>query len=305
MVLGRRPQRTEVRSAAAAGDPVATAQPRHSSPDPQPLPTPRPRSRSSPPGGDQLIDGSVSRPMPTIAGSARPRSRAWRTALRHLDAGERIDGDAALRGPLAEERGWSSRMPHPDLPPISWASFCDRAAIRLFPRTNSARSVGSALLNRSSTPHRWPAGASLLRVPRGRWQQATDLGEFVEHYDVRQGPRKISPSGGRQPSARQARTAGRSRRRSHRAAPTPPSTNPIAGGRCWPYSPTGSFREPRPGGQLTGNGTPGTGCALGSMTWNQFLNSPSRHRRPNLRYSRATACTRSTMPTLRPSSTAR
>jgi hypothetical protein len=110
---------------------------------------------------------------------------AWSAALRHLESNERIDGDAALRGPLLEEAQLVIDDARPDMAPISWASFCDRASTRAFP-PNELRTIGQLGFAEPvlDTAPLLGRPAALLRVLRGRWGQAPDLCEFVERYDV-------------------------------------------------------------------------------------------------------------------------
>ena len=133
----------------------------------------------------RLIDLVESWPDANDPALSRAEALAWRTAFRHLETRERIDAEAAMRGPLVEEARLVIDGATPCMAPVSWASFSDRASFRTFP-LDELRTIGrlgfvepeldvTPLLGQS---------AVLLRVLRGRWQMATHLTEFVDHHDI-------------------------------------------------------------------------------------------------------------------------
>lgn len=172
--------------AAAAGDPVALAQ--LLSQLARPAAAPDARAAIEIVAGrraNQLIDVVGGWPDANDPALGREEALAWRTAFRHLESGMRIDGDAAMRGPLAEEARLVIEGASPDIAPVSWASFCDRASFRDFP-PDELRTVHRLGFVEPMLDVRLLAGrsASLLRVLRGRWGQTANLYDFLHDYDV-------------------------------------------------------------------------------------------------------------------------
>ena len=172
--------------AAAAGDPVAIArllsQLAHPTSAPHVAASVEIVAARRP---EQLVDLAATWPDANEPALTEAEATAWTTALRHLDANDRIDVDAALRGPLAAEARLVIGSARPRIAPVTWASFCARASVRAFP-LNELRTV-SQLGFVESTLDTVPLlgrPASLLRVLRGRWSAAENLCAFVERYDV-------------------------------------------------------------------------------------------------------------------------
>jgi hypothetical protein len=181
--------------AAAAGDPVAIAQ----------LLSQLTKPRTAP-----HIDASIE-----IVGSRRTdklieliekwpdandpelvdaEAAAWKVALRHLESNDRIDAEAAMRGPMVEEARLVIESARHLAAPVSWASFCHRASFRSFPpdELRTINQLGFVEPQLDVSPLEGQP-AVLLRVLRCRWHQAEHLREFVHDYDVWNGsPRDLA-----------------------------------------------------------------------------------------------------------------
>lgn len=172
--------------AAAAGDPVAIAQLRSD--------LARPTSATSPAPLVEIVAARRPDQLLALAGMWPDANdpdldpagaTAWRAALRHLEAADRIHADAALRGPIAGEAELVILDAQPDLAPVRWASFCDRASSRTFPldelRTIDRLGFVEATLDVAALAGR---PATLLRALRSHWDRTRHLGDYVERYDV-------------------------------------------------------------------------------------------------------------------------
>lgn len=181
-------RRPRLQLAAGAGDPVALAHLQSQ--------LARPATAPDAPAAIEIVAARRSTRLIEIAGGwtdandpalSQTEAIAWKTALRHLETSNRIDAPAALRGPLGEEARLVIDGAQPDMAPVSWASFCDRASFRDFPldelRTIHRLGFVEPVLDVGLLPGR---PAVLLRVLRGRWHQAVRLGDFIERLHVEQ-----------------------------------------------------------------------------------------------------------------------